>query len=120
MDHRAEQNVDLLFLPEHQLAVVAAHGFDRIAAIDCAAALAELAPLLLGGIGAEDDVLRLDANVPEEAHPELVSRPDIQHLRNSDAHLRAVFLRRRRGGTLLCGPNRQRWETHSWSSPSRS
>src|SRR5208283_1866968 len=98
-------------LSKHQFAVVPADGLDRIAAIDRAAPLAELAPPLLGNVGAEHDVLRFNADGLQEAHPELVSRPDIQHLRNSDSHLRPVF-RWRRDGTLLCGPNRQRWETH--------
>ena len=95
------KNVDLFFLPENQFAVMAAHALHRIAAIDRSAAFAELASLLLGSVGTEDDILRLDAERLQEAHPELVSRPDIQHLRNSDAHLRAVFrLETRRNASL--------------------
>src|SRR5580658_1352727 len=119
VNHRAQENVDLLLLSKDQFAVMSADALDWIATINRTAALAELAPLLFRCIGAEHNVFRFDADRPQEAHPELVSRPDIQHLRNSDPHLRAIF-RWRRGGTLLCGPDRQRWETHSWSSPSQS
>ena len=55
VDHRREEDVELLPLAEHQLAVVAGDALDRVAAVHGAAPLAELAPLLLGGVGGEDE-----------------------------------------------------------------
>jgi hypothetical protein len=90
VNHGAQQNVDLLLLPKHQFAVVATDALYGVAAIDGTAAFAELASLLLGSIGAEHDVFRSNPDGLQEAHPELVSSPDVQHLRNTDAHLRAI------------------------------
>src|SRR5713101_4140724 len=111
MNHRTEQDVDLSLLPKDQFPVMTADAFNRVAAIHRPASLPEFAALLLGGVGAEDDILRGHAQSLQETHPELMRRPDIQYFGNSDAELRPV-LRPRRGGTLLCEPSRQHSDRH--------
>jgi hypothetical protein len=68
---------------------VAGDTLDRIAAVDGAAALAELPPLLLGGVGREDEVARVDPERGEEPVPELVRRPEVQDARDADPELSA-------------------------------
>ena len=88
VDHRREQHVDLVLLAEHQLAVVADHALDRIAAIDRAAPAAEVAHLLFAGLGREHDLARIDAQRGQQRQPEAVRRPDVEDARNADAQLR--------------------------------
>src|SRR5262249_51990074 len=100
-----------LLLSEHQFTVVAADALDRITAVHGAASLAKFASLLLGSIRTEDNVLRGNPQRPQETYPELMSGPDVQHLGDSDAQLRAV-LSSRCGGMLLCEPGLQYWDRH--------
>src|SRR5262249_40287500 len=110
VDHRREQDVDLLALAEDQLAVVARDALHGIAAVDGAAALAELPPLLLGGVRGEDEVARVDAERAEQAHPELVGGPEVEDAGDADAELspRGPRTRRGGGGTRPSEPSRQR------------
>src|SRR5439155_1656030 len=78
VDHRREEDVQLLLLAEEQLAVVAGDALDGIAAVHGAAPLAELAALLLRRVRREDDVARVHAEGGEQAHPELVGGPEVQ------------------------------------------
>ena len=108
VDHRGEEDVELLLLAEEQLAVVARDALDGIAAVHGAAALAELAALLFRRVGREDDVARVHAERAEQAHPELVGGPEVQNARDADAEASARRRRRRPGGTRPCEPSRQR------------
>ena len=87
-DHRRQQDIDVVLLAEHQLAIVAGHAFHRIAAIHSAAAPAIFAPLFVGGRLGENDAARIEAERDQKAEPELVGRPDIEDARNPDAQLR--------------------------------
>ena len=89
VDHRREQHVDLVMLgAREQLAVVAVDALHRVAAIDRAASLAELARLILRAVGGELDLARVDAERVEESDPELVRRPEIENARDADAQAR--------------------------------
>src|SRR6185295_19442000 len=106
---RREQDVELLLLAEDQLAVVAGDALYRVAAVDRAAALAELAALLFRGIAGKDDVARIDAELGQEPHPELMGVPEVQDPGDADPELTPRRRRRRRpGGTHPCEPSRQR------------
>ncbi|MEA2942527.1 MAG: hypothetical protein QOD09_3056 [Bradyrhizobium sp.] len=74
-----------MLLAEHQLAIVAGDAFDRIAAIDGAAAAAVFAALLVGGGFGKNDAARIETERDQEAEPELVRRPDIENAGNADA-----------------------------------
>ena len=108
VDHGGEQDVELLLLAEHQLAVVAGDALHGIAAVHRPAALAELPALLLGGVAREDDVARVDAELGEEPHPELMGVPEVQDAGDADPELTPRRRRRRPGGTRPCEPSRQR------------
>ena len=108
VDHRREDDVELLALAEDELPVVPGDALHRVAAVDGAAALAELAPLLLRGVGGEDEVARVDAERGEEPEPELVRRPEVQDARDADPQLSARRVRGGRGGRRPCEPSRQR------------
>src|SRR5262249_46322818 len=113
VDHRREQDVELLLLAEHELAVMAGDALHGIAAVDGAAALAELPALLLGGVRREHDVTRLDAERAEERHPELMGVPEVQDARDADPALIPPWPRRRPGGTRPSEPSRPRSGTHA-------
>src|SRR5205085_3018102 len=87
VDHRREQDVELLALPEQELAVVARDALHRVAAVDRAPALAELAALLLRRVGREDEVALIDAERTEQPAPELVRGPEVQDARDTDPKL---------------------------------
>ena len=108
VDHRREDDVELLPLPEDQLAVVSGDALDRVAAVHRPAALAELAPLLLRGVGREHQVARIDAEGGEQPVPELVRRPEVQDARDADPEPSARRVRSGRGGRRPCEPSRQR------------
>src|SRR5262249_10904092 len=110
VDHRREEEIDLLLLAEDELAVVPGDALDGIAAVHGAAALAELPPLLLRGVGGEDEVPRIDAEGAEEPRPELGRRPEVQDAGDADAELSARRPRTRvgSGGTRPSEPSRQR------------
>ena len=108
VDHRREDDVELLPLPEDELAVVPGDALHRVAAVHRPAALAELAPLLLRGVGREHEVARIDAEGGEEPVPELVRRPEVQDARDADPELSARRVRSGRGGRRPCEPSRQR------------
>src|SRR3989304_1279396 len=63
------------------------HAFHRIAAIDRAAAPPVPAPLLFARIGGKYDALRVNSERAEEADPELMGRPHIEHPRDADSLL---------------------------------
>jgi len=66
---------------------VARVALHRVAAVDRAAALAELARLVLRAVGGELDALGVEAERVEEADPELVRRPEVEYARDADPQL---------------------------------
>jgi hypothetical protein len=84
------------FVAREELAVVAADALHRIAAVDHAASLAELARLVLRAVGGELEPPSVNAERLEEADPKLVCRPEIEHARDADAQTLARFRRRLR------------------------
>jgi hypothetical protein len=108
VNHRREEDVKLLALAEDELAVVPGDAFDRVAAVHGAAALPELPALLLGGVGREDQVARIDAEGGEEPVPELMRRPEVQDPGDADPELSARRVRSGRAGRRPCEPSRQR------------
>jgi len=66
---------------------VARVALHRVAAVDRAAALAELARLVLRAVGGELDALGVEAERVEEADPELVRRPEVEDARDADPQL---------------------------------
>jgi len=66
---------------------VARIALHRVAAVDRAAALAELARLVLRAVGGELDALGVEAERVEEADPELVRRPEVEDARDADPQL---------------------------------
>jgi len=65
------------------------HALHRVAAVDGAASLAELARLLFRGVAGEVYAARLDAEGDQEADPELVGGPEVERARDADAQLSA-------------------------------
>ena len=118
VDHRREQDVDLALLIRDQLAVMSRHALHRVAAVHRAAPLAELARLLLRAVGGELDAARLDAERAEEADPELVRGPQVEHARDAHAQLRArlrcgrLRLRPSAAERRLLEPVHQCWDGH--------
>jgi hypothetical protein len=88
-DHRREQDVDLAFLAEHQLAVVTRHAFDGIAAVDRPASPAERSALLFRRLRREHDALH--AQRGKESNPELMRGPDVENARDPDAQIRPAL-----------------------------
>ena len=116
VDHRREQHIDLaMLLAREQLPVVPGDALHRVAAIHRAAALRELAALLLGSVRGERDLPSFDAQCPEQAHPELMGGPHVEHFRNPDPQLRPVL---GRDGSRLRGPFPQYWDEHVSPLPS--
>jgi hypothetical protein len=88
-DHRREQDVDLAFLTEHQLAIVTRHAFDGIAAVNCPASAAECSALLFRRVRREYDAVH--AKRAEESDPELMRGPDVENARDPDAEIRPAL-----------------------------
>jgi hypothetical protein len=70
-----------------QLAVVTVDALHRIAAIDGAASLAELARLILRAVGGKLDLARVYPESIEKSDPELVRRPEVEDARDADPQL---------------------------------
>jgi hypothetical protein len=63
---------------------MARNAFDRITAIDGAAAAPKFAPLLLRSIGGKHHAIIGNAERAEKGEPELMGGPDVKDLRNPD------------------------------------
>ena len=79
--------------------------------------LAELARLVLRAVGGELEPARVDAERLEEADPELVRRPEVEHAGDADAERRARLSRRLkvrpwRGERRFREPLQQCWGGH--------
>ena len=106
VDHRGEQDVELLPLPEDQLTVVTGDAFHGVTAVHGPAPLAELPALLLRRVRGEYEPPALDPEGAEQAHPELMGGPEVQDARDADTKVSAR--RRGVGGRRPGEPSRQR------------
>ena len=108
VDHGREQHVDLVApVAREELAVVAVDALHRVAAVDGAASLAELARLILRAVGRELELACIYAERAEESDPELVRRPKIEDAGYADTQL-GTRLRRRLTRRVWSGGRRFR------------